>query len=165
MWVNISNCPAHLEWLPCIIEPWWFTWSHNSFLQLLVQQMLPTLSKEAKLYVDLLGYHATDNLLATIPMQYTITSTRPNIVIIKNGKVHLIELTIPFNSMKEIKNGWIRMGEKTNYQLVLSNLDARGVHSSLTTLEIRALGHSLQVANVGLRKLFSEAPKQSLSIC
>ena len=57
-------------------------------------------------------------------MQYAITTARPDIMIIKDGTVHLIDPTIPFNMMKAIKNARSRTREKTNYQLVLGDLDA-----------------------------------------
>ena len=126
--------------------------------------MNPSLPKETKLYADLPGYCASGDLLATILMQYAITTARPDIMIIKDGNVHLIELThssqYDESNKKKLQ---IRTREKTNYLFVLGDLDARRVLSRLTALEIGALGHSLQVTNIGLKKLLTEAPKQFIT--
>ena len=129
----------------------------------LVEQMKPTLPRETKLYADLPIYHASDYPLATVPMQYAITTARPDIVI-KNGKVPLIELTIPI-PFDESKKNLHRLERERENELPAgsSDLDAKGVQSSLTTLEIGALGHSSQVTNVGLTKLLPKAPKQFIT--
>ena len=129
-----------LNGCPISLNQNWFIWRHGSVLQLLVQQMIPILPNEAKLYTDLPGHHASITP-CNYSMHMRITTAKPDIVITKNGKVHLTELTILLDLMKALKNARIRGREKMNYQLVLSDLDARGVQSSLTTMEIGALGH------------------------
>ena len=71
---------------------------------------------------------------------FHLTSARPDIVLVRPREVILLELTIPYNSPESLSKAKERKEFKQNYQLVLSDLDARGLSSSLYTIEIGALG-------------------------
>ena len=163
MWVNISNCPAHLERFPYIIEP--------TLIHLMPWQCPPTASPTDDLYSTsgsqaLLTYQ--DTVPVITPLQLfpcNMQKQQPDLILWSSKMGKSISSNLPFDSMKVIKNAQIRKREKTNYQLVLSDLDARGVQSSFTTLEIWALGHSLHVTNVGLRKIFLKTQISSSCTC
>ena len=119
------------------------TWRHDSVLLQLARGILPLLAEGDTLYADLPGRRVCDNPPTTIPQNITATSARPDLVIVRQNEVLLIELTVPFNSPESMNNARTRKENKQNYQLVLSELDRKGVKASLTTLEIGALGHTL----------------------
>ena len=81
------------------------------------------------------------------------TSARPDMVIIQEKKVLLVELTVPYNSPESLRNTRKRKETKENYQLLLSELDSLGFTASLTTLEVGALGHSLPQAHSDIKHL------------
>lgn len=60
--------------------------------------MRSQLSDEEKLYTDIIGLRAHDNLISTVPINL-IATTRPDMVCVRGDRVVLIELTIPFNSL------------------------------------------------------------------
>ena len=59
-----------------------FTWCHDSVLQMLVQGILPILSRDEKLFADLPGLHVCDNPPATIPQNIVPRSARADLVIV-----------------------------------------------------------------------------------
>ena len=67
---------------------------------------------------------ASESLLAT---DILVTSAYPDIVIIQDKDIFLIELTIPFNSPDSIKNTHSRKSEKPNYVSLLGDLEAKGL--------------------------------------
>jgi len=75
--------------------------------------------------------------------------------------VILLELTIPYNSPESLSKAKERKEFKQNYQLVLSDLDARGLSSSLFTIEIGALGHWLPCTCSALRRCFPSLNKST----
>ena len=77
-----------------------------------------------------------DNPPSTIPPNILDTSTQPDLVIIEEQCVTLIELTIPFNSQESLTNAKTRKENKENYQLVLEDLESRGYVANLITIEI-----------------------------
>ena len=66
---------------------------------------------------------ASENPLATIPENILITSARPDIVLVEDKEITLLELTIPHNSMESISNARARKSMKENYQQTLSDLE------------------------------------------
>ena len=66
-----------------------------------------------------------------------------------------MELTVPYNSPEARQ----RKKEKENYQLVLSE---KGYKSSLVTLEVGALGHSLPQTHSDLRQVLPALSKTSI---
>jgi len=55
---------------------------------------------------------ATDNPPATIPAEFLDTSARPDIVIVGDSEITLIELTVPYNSPDSLKNARLRKENK-----------------------------------------------------
>jgi len=89
------------------------------------------------------GEKPCDNPHSTIPPDILVTSARPDIVLVKPREVILLEVTIFYNSPESLSKAKERKEYNQNYQLVLGNLDARGLSSLLYTIEIGALGHWL----------------------
>ena len=87
---------------------------------------------------------------ATIPQDLAVISVRPDIMIVHNKEIQLLELTIPFDSPVSFNNAHWKKSEKRNYQILMSDLDTRGVKTFLSTLEIGVLGHSLLQTLLGL---------------
>ena len=86
---------------------------------------------------------ATDNPPATIPAEILNTLARPDIVIVRDSEITLIELTVPYNSPDCLKNGRLRKENKELYQHALSDLGMVSalVVSELLKIEVGALGH------------------------
>ena len=145
---------------PIALEQGRYTWRHDSTLNLLVKG-LRTALPEARILADLPGLRVEENPPSTIPSELLVV--RPDIVVIANQKVTLVELTIPFNSPESLINAKQRKEDKPNYQLALSDLDSRGFKSSLITVEIGSLGHWLPGTRTSLRQLLHDMSKSAVT--
>ena len=131
-----------------------FTWRHDSVLSLLVNRFAAKVPEDVRIYADLPGLKACNNTPGTIPEEFLVTSARPDIVVARGNTIHLLELTVSFNSSESLKNAQSRKNAKVNYQLVLSECDHKGgIKSPLTSIEIGALGHSLTSTLKAVRKV------------
>ena len=115
----LSNCPTSLQ-------QGRYTWRHDSALKILASGIKTILHPQARLIADLPNLRATDNPPSTIPSEILDTTARPDIVIIQQHEITLLELTVPFNSPEGLANAKHRKEGKENYQLVLSDLESRG---------------------------------------
>ena len=68
-----------------------FTWRHDSVLLHLTGKVPPSIS----MYADLNGP-------ATLPLDLSVSSCRPDLVITENDSVYILELTIPANSLESL---------------------------------------------------------------
>ena len=100
----------------CGIDSPLYTWRHDSALQTLDRGLKDHVDSEKNLYADLQGMRASDNPLATIPLDILVTSARPDIVIVGRKEVTIIELTIPHNSPESVLKARTRKSEKESYQ-------------------------------------------------
>ena len=117
-----------------------------------------------KLFADLPGKKASENLVGTILDDLIVTSARPDIVLVENTGIKLLELTIPHNSQesmykaKEIKN------KKENHQKVLSDFDAKNLPATIPTelytieMDLLAIGYPVPEI-LALLKLFLSLKK------
>ena len=117
-----------------------YTWRHDSVLLKLVER-LKGLLPSSTLYADLPNLRAEETPPTTIPPQLVCTSSRPDIVIVQDQAVKMIELTVCSNSLNSMKEARRRKEGKQNYQSLLSDLCKKGINASYLTLEIGALGH------------------------
>ena len=122
----------------------------------------PALSKNGQLYGDLNGFRASDNPPTTIPIDILATSSRPDIVFVSNDKTNItiIELTIPFNSPDSFAEAQYRKYNK--YQLLLSELETKGLKPKFLSVEIGALGHWQSKTGTLLHKLVPVIPKPDI---
>ena len=132
----LSNCPEALQ-------QGRYTWQHDCALQTLVKSIKGHLDSDTTLYADLPGMRASENSVATIPEDTLVTSAHPDIVLVGEDKVTLIELTVPHNSLESLCNARDRKSQKDIYLQALSDLEARGLASHLHTIENDSLGHWL----------------------
>ena len=107
----LSNCPTSLQ-------QGRYTWRHDSALKILASGIKTILNPEARLIADLLNLRATDNPPSTIPSEILDTTTRPDIMIIQQHEITLLDLTVPFNSPEGLANAKHCKECKENYQLV-----------------------------------------------
>ena len=149
-------CTTHhiLNGCPVALSQGRYTWRHDCALKKLASALGRHIEPGEKLYADLPGFRASDNPHSTIPPDFVVTSARPDIVLVRPREVILLELTIPYNSPESLSKAKERKEFKQNYQLVLSDLDARGLSSSLFTIEIGAIGHWLPCTCSALRRCF-----------
>lgn len=133
-----------------------YTWRHDCALKIIVDDLMNYLNPEDKLYyADLPGLRASDCSPATVHVgDILISYARPDIVVIKQKLVFLLELTIPFNSAEYISNAKVRKMSKVNYQRAQSELKAKGLEPSLLTIEIGALGHWPLSSRNALQRVF-----------
>ena len=149
----LSSCPEALQ-------QGRYTWRHDSALQILVKSIKEHLDCNTILYADLPGMRASENPVATIPDDTLVTSARPDIVLLGEDEVTLIELTIPHNSLESLSNARDRKSQKDIYLHALSDLEAKGFVSNLYTIEIGSLGHWLPTSQRALLKAAPLLTKQ-----
>ena len=142
-----SNHPttAHiLNGCPIALEQGRYTWRHDSVLLKLLKGLKRMLQPVDKLYGDLTGYGANESPRATIPPELLCTTARPDIVIVTSEKVIMMDLTVPSNTSELLRQAHARKIAKENYQMLQMDLEDKGLKTSFTTVEVGALGHSLQ---------------------
>ena len=83
------------------------------------------LDSETTLYADLPGMRANENPVSTILEVVLVTSARPDIVLVGEGEVTLIELTIPHNSLESLSNARDHKSQNKIYLQALSDLEAK----------------------------------------
>ena len=91
-----------------------------------------------KLYADLPGLCASESPPATLHTDLSTSTARPDIVLVSEESVTMLELTIPSNSKEAIIKAKERKTNKSNYNLLVGDLEERGLS---VTIEIGSLGH------------------------
>ena len=103
-----------------------------------------------------------ESAISTIPENILVTSARPDMVLVGEDEVTLIELTIPNNSMESISQARSRKSEKeTNWQ-ALGDLEVKGFVSNLYTIEMGSLRHWLYTSQRALLKAVPLLTKQMM---
>ena len=163
-----------LNGCPLALSQGRYTWRHDSVLVKLLSTIKMLLSPEDRIYGDLSSFRESDSPLATVPPEI-VTSARPDMVVVRNCEILLIELTVPYNSPESIANAHSRKEAKENYNMLLGDLEAKGYSASLLAIEIGSLGHSLtstqaalsrhspSLSKQGVKKPFDEAGKVAIS--
>ena len=70
------------------------------------------------------------------PVSILATSARPDMVLVGNMVITLIELTVPYDLRENLRNARARKSQKSSY---LGDLEAKGYSASLVTCEISLL--------------------------
>jgi hypothetical protein len=78
---------------------------------------------------------------ATVPTTIAVTTARPDAFIVRDRKITVLELTMPWNSSQSIQEAGTRKQRKVNYQYLASDLTSQGYTVQILTLEIMCLGH------------------------
>ena len=146
-----------LNGCPTALNQGRYTWRHDSVLSHLLKLIESNLT-EATIYADLPGHRALNNPPSTIPPSLLATSARPDIVVISGPSIHLLELTVPSNSVKNITNARERKQSKASYIYLVNDLEALGHPVHLHTAEVGSLGH---FSNETVSELHSILPSKS----
>lgn len=134
-----------------------YTYRHD----LVLAQLLPFLEQfnpSAKVFADCPNHRAVESPPATVPPSLVSTPARPDICIVEDKNVTILELTVPWNSTSSISNARNRKQNKSNYQFLTSDLHQLGFQVQLLTIEIGCLGHYTDQAYASLK---CAAPKSS----
>ena len=145
MQIKLSHCPDQKR----------FTWRYDSVLLKLYSFMRSFLEKDV-LYIDIPGKRSSENPSSTVPVSILATSVRPDMVLIRNMVITLIELTVPYDSRENLSNARARKSQKSSCLELLGDLEAKGYSASLATCEIFSLGHSLPICLKAIHKLFHQ---------
>ena len=117
-----------------------YTWRHDKILHLLYQFVKDSYP-DATIYCDLEGLRATDNPPSTILPSLLSATARPDLTLFYEDKVHIVELTVPWNSTENLAGARHHKETKENYQTMMTDLLGTGLLPCLTTIEIGSLGH------------------------
>ena len=112
-------------------------------LNCIVSLVLNELPPCVKLYADLPGIRASESPPVTLPIDLSTSTARPDIVLVSEESVTMLELTIPSNSKEAIIKAKERKTNKPNYNQLIGDLEERGLSVTYRTLEIGSLGHYL----------------------
>ena len=77
-----------------------YTWHHDSILAHIVDILRSHLPDGSALYADLPGHRALENPPSTVPLSIVPTTARPDIVIVQDKTIKLLELTVPTNALR-----------------------------------------------------------------
>ena len=141
-----------------------YTWRHDSVLNCLLSNVLETLSATSHLHADIPSWRASESPPATVPTNISTTRARPDMVLIEDLSVNLLELTIPTNTYEALQAARSRKSEKPTYVQLVSDLEDRGLSVSFQTLEIGSLSHFTPYAVKCLTSTFSLSKQHARTI-
>ena len=142
-----------------------YTWRHDSILAHLTQLFKLHLLYGTTLYACLSGLRDSENPEATIPTSVTTSTTRPDVVVIQNNCITLLELTVPTNTPEGLQSARRRKQLKPNYLTLLNDLETLGLQSVLETIEVGTLGHFNNQTIASLHALLPNLQKCSVQSC
>ena len=99
---------------------------------------------------------------ATIPTSITTTTARPDVVVIQNNRIILLELTVPTNTPEGLQEARRRKQLKPNYLALLNDLETLGFQSVLETIEVGTLGHFNNQTIASLHALLPNLQRNSV---
>ena len=80
-----------------------YTWRHDSVLNCLLSNVRETLSATSHLHADIPTWRASESPPATIPTNISTTWARPDMFLMEDLSVNLLELTIPTNTYEALQ--------------------------------------------------------------
>ena len=139
---NTRPTTAHiLNGCPIALEQGRYTWRHDCILSTL-SSTIKDLIPEVAVFADLPNQRASEQPPSTIPPSILITPFKPDLVLIhKENKATVIELTCPTNTITNLQAARWRKQNKTEYGIIFSDLINQGWKVHYETLEIGSLGH------------------------
>ena len=152
---------------------------HDLALNSIFTGLKPFIPSGCDVYTDLDNLQANDNPPATIPPSILSTALRPGMAAVWHGKrsIHLLELTIPNNSITGLQEANFRKRNKQEYLSLVGYLECLGCLVRYTTIELGSLGHFLQTANdaisyflpamdrCDIKKILIRSSKITISAC
>ena len=115
------------------------TWCHDSVLQVFVQGIQQDLQPCYKLYADLPGHLASISPPSTVPSSLSSSLSRPDIVLISNDCITLLELSVVTNTKQHLLAANSR--KEDCYGPLLLNFAIAGISVELVTIKGSCLGH------------------------
>ena len=116
-----------------------FNYRHDSVLLYLITALSSTGLEGLKFFSDLKGWKTNGG---SIPASIVITGQRPDLVLVDERTtphtVHLVELTVPWDSTRSIEAARLRKTER--YMSLTTDIKATGLKCHLHTLEVCARG-------------------------
>ena len=91
----------------------------------LVSSIRDQIDSSSELYADLPNLRASDSPPATIPSNISTTSSRPDLALIEDSTVSLLELTVPTNINDGLSAAKHRKFNKASYLQLISDLHGR----------------------------------------
>jgi len=154
-WLRISSsCPlcvqhqwttAHiLSGCPKAPEDGRFTWRHGSVLLDIWHSLRIQLDGTHQTYADLPGLRASENPLATIPFEVTLTTSRPDIAIVKRRELHMLELTVCGNTCDALAAAHARKSGKQDYHHLLADARRNDYTTSIPQSRLEHWGTTTQ---------------------
>ena len=140
-----------------------YTWRHDSVLRNLFQFLRSNLDTSVSIFADLNGMRAADTPPSTIPLNVLVTTARPDIVVIDDNHIYLLELTIPCNTVTNLGNARERKQQKENYIFLINDLSAKGYFAELENIEIGSLGHFSQYSIDSVHHILPQLSKKTIS--
>ena len=129
----LSNCKVALD-------QGRFTYRHDQVLLYLLKTLAAPGLEGLTFYSDLEGWKTGGG---SIPPEIIVTAQRPDLVILDKRKtkteIHLVELTVPFDTVEGIEKAKARKSEK--YTALASDISEKGLKCQLHTLEIGTRGY------------------------
>ena len=134
-----------------------FSWRHDSILNSLVSSLKDIVPPSSMLYADIPNHRASDSPPSTLPRDITTSLVRPDLVMIEDSSITILELTVPFNSRDALQAASLRKSNKQSYMYLqlLSDLEERGFSAQYHTLEIGSSGHYEQCALNSIKRSFN----------
>ena len=80
-------------------------------------------------------------MIQSIPLEVAVTTSRPDLVIIRDSQLHMLELTICGNTFDALAAAHTRKAHNQEYLHLLADTRRNGWVAKYTTIEIGALGH------------------------
>ena len=139
-----------------------YTWRHDSILNCLVNSVKTDLTPSSKLYADIPSWRASDHPPTTLPPNISASTARPDVVLIEDSTISILELTVPSNTCEALLAAKQRKTNKPAYIQLISDLEDRSFSVSYATLEIASLGHYHQEAEIS--KTFNQSKRSSKQI-
>ena len=113
------------------------------------------------LFADLPGRLANSSPPATIPPSISTTSSRPDLVLVSERELYLLELTICNNSPTGFSEA--RRRNDVQYAPLVLDLEDKGFSVVYITLEIGSLGHFTREAVRSLMLLCPQISKHEIT--
>ena len=95
----------------------------------------------SNLFADIPSWRASDSPPSTLPTNINTTTSRPDLVLIEDKMVYILELTVPSNNKEALHAAYLRKSNKSFYLEVINELEDRDLSVVYKTLEIGSLGH------------------------
>ena len=105
----------------------WISRFQSGFLDFRLERLPLSL----KLYADIPSWRASNCPLATLPSNISISTARPDIVLIEDSNIMLVEHTVPSEALLAARQ---RKANKPAYLQLISDLEDRSFSVSYNTL-------------------------------